>query len=90
MAGLQKYFKPTVPSKEFAGISAVAIKEANVVVQEVLKESKWPGKRKYQHFTLNYRTRIGKYAAENSNASAVRKFTAGFEGLRESTVRLAK
>ena len=90
MAGLRKYFKPVLPSKESTGISEAATKEANAAVKEVLEEKRQPKKRKYQQFTPEQRAKIGKYAAENSNASAVRKFSGEFEALGESTVRMFK
>ena len=70
MAGLRKYFKPVLPSKESTGISEAATKEANAAVKEVLEEKRQPKKRKYQQFTPEQRANIGKYAADNSNASA--------------------
>ena len=44
-------------------------------------------KRKYQQFTPEQRAKTGKYAAENSNTSAVKRFSGEFEAPGESTVR---
>ena len=57
MAGLHKYFKPALPSKESTGISEVATKEANAAVEKVLEEGGQPRKRKYQHVIVSALTR---------------------------------
>ena len=41
----------------------------------------------YQKWTPNDPFKIGKYAAENGNSAAVRKFKGEFPRLNESTVR---
>ena len=74
MAGFHKYFKPALLSKESTGITEVATKEATAAVQ----------RRK----SISHLSSVRKYAAENSNSSAVRKFSSEFEALGESTVRL--
>ena len=90
MAGLHRYFKPLLPSKESTGIGEAATKEANAAIQRVLESEREGRKRKYQHYTPEQRAKIGRFAAENTNAAAVRKFKSEFESLGESTVRLFK
>ena len=74
-------------------------KEANEAVQEELQrqqsEADWPKlprKRKaYTVFSSEQRAAIGKYAAENGNAAAIKKFKGDFDRkLGESTVHLFK
>ena len=43
-----------------------------------------------KHFTPEQRAKVGRYAAEDTNAAAVRKFSDEFESLGESNVRLFK
>ena len=90
MAGLHKYFKPALPSKESTGISEAATKEANGAVEKALEEGRQPVKRKYQHFTPEQRAKLADMLWKSANAAAVRKFSNEFESLRESTVRLFK
>ena len=83
---LRKYFKPNnLPTPEQTGLPVAVNTEANKSVQRVLEESTQAKKRKkYTTFTAEDRAAIGRYAAENGNASAVKKFN----GIGESTVRL--
>ena len=85
---LRKYFKPAsaLPTLKESGLSMHATTEANKAVERALQretEAKSTGrKRKYTStFTLKERAAIGKYAAENGNTKACRKY-----GVGESTV----
>ena len=65
--------------------------EATVAVAEVIAVSGTTSKTKrYTSFTDEDRAAIGKHAAENSNASALKKFKGTFPDFGESTVRLFK
>ena len=81
---LFKYFgkKDAIPTPEQAGLSEKATKAANAAVMEVKsRKSKC-----YINFTDEDRAKIGQYAAENANNSALKKFRAQFSDLGESTV----
>lgn len=68
MAGLHKYFKPALPTKESTGISQAATKEANAAVEKALEEGKQPRKRKYQHFTPDwYSDQVAQELSSGSN-----------------------
>ena len=90
---LRKYLKKgDLPTAKETGIGALATKEANAAVSRVIQES--PGssssrKRKRTVFSPEQRAAIGRYAAENSNIAAVKKFKGEFE-LGESTVQSFK
>ena len=88
------YFKKTLPSAGETEIGEVATREANQIVQGVLDRAGGePGpsgqrKRKpYTVYTGKERARIGRFAAENGNASALKRFRGDFPDLSESTVR---
>ena len=100
---LLRYFKSlnSLPSAKDTEIGENATKEANSAISRVLaEEQQQPGsssgrpqvnKRKYTSFSAEQRASIGRYAAEHSNAAAVKKFKPDFEqGIGESTVRLFK
>lgn len=59
------------------------MKEANTAVERELEEQKTK-----THFTHEHRAKIGKYAAECSNAASVRHFSYEFPILGERNVRL--
>ena len=66
---------------------------ANREVERVLEELQMQGRRKrkaHSTFSDEDRAVIGKYAAENGNASALKKFKVSKPGLIESTVRSFK
>ena len=88
MAGLHKYFKPALPI--IHGHQWSGHREANAGIEKALEEGRLPRKRKYQHFTPEQHGETCRYAAENTNAAAVRKFSDEFKSLGESTVRLFK
>ena len=54
------------------------------------RQSSTKKRKVYTTFSDKTRAEIGRYAAENSNASAIRKFRSDFPDLGESTVRLFK
>ena len=93
---IRSYFKPacSLPTPVETGIGAVATKEANRAVQRVLDEQSSqqpsPKRRKYTTFNDEQRARVGKYAAENGNTAALRKFRSEMPSLGESTVRFFK
>ena len=81
---LPRYFKPAanLPTAEQAQLPPNVLKEVNQTVARVLqheesRSSKTSTKRKYTTaLTPENRAVIGRYAAENGNATAVKKFTA--------------
>jgi hypothetical protein len=90
------FFKPTnaLPTAKETGLSKQAIQEANKAVESILKEQEeeadeTPSSKKKRKYTTTFspedRAEIGKFAVENGNAGAVRKYSVG-----ESTVRLFK
>ena len=89
-------FKPvsSLPTPEETGIGAVATKEANKAVQRVLNKQRCqqpPSKRRrYTTFSDKQRAKVGKYAEENGNAAALRKFRSELPNLEESTARFFK
>lgn len=100
LMALLRYFAKSslsLPTAKDTGLGEATTKEANTAVQRVLEQSMQGGnstgrKRKiYTSFSDEQRAAIGRYAAEHSNAAAVKKFKGDFEhGLGESTVRLFK
>ena len=93
---IQRYFKPvsSLLTLEEMGIGVLAKKEANKAMQCVLDEqsSQQPSskRRKYTTFSDEQRAKVGKYAAENGNTAALRKFRSELPNLGESTVRFFK
>ena len=88
------YFKKTLPSAGETEIGEVATREPNQIVQGVLDraggEPGPSGRRKQKPYTVytgEERARIGRFAAENGNASALKRFRGDFPDLSESTVR---
>ena len=61
-------------------------------IQSTMNKAGTRKRKAYTAFTAEQRVAIGKYASENWNAAAVKKFKNDFEGgkLGESTVRLFK
>ena len=91
------YFKPSsmLPSPSDTGIGVVATKEANEDIRKVIDRGASANvvskKRKaYTAFSDETRADIGRYAAENGNAAALKKFRSDIPDLGESTVRLFK
>ena len=89
-----QYFKKTLPSAHETKIGEVATKETNQRVQSALARGELgpssSGRRKrkaYAVYTDEDRARIGRFAAENNNASALKRFRGDFPDLSESTVR---
>ena len=89
---LLRYFQPTpLPTPQQTGIGEQATAEANAAVARVIADSDSTRKRKRcTAFSDRDRAAIGRHAAENSNASALKKFRSSFPDLGESTVRLFK
>ena len=78
---LRRYFKPAnkLPTADKAGQSANVVKEVNQVVTRTLErtEASAGKKRKYTTtFTPEDRAAIARYAAQNGNSAAVKKFKA--------------
>ena len=91
---LRRYFKPAnkLPTADKAGLSANVVKEVNQVVTRTLErsEASTGKKRKYTTtFTREDRAAIARYAAQNGNSAAVKKFKAS-HNVGESTVRSIK
>ena len=79
-----------LPTTEQTGLPARVLREANEAVKEALNATNVPKKRKYTTaFTAEDRAAIGRYASENGNAAAVKKFRAT-HNVGESTVRSFK
>ena len=84
-----RYFKPfsTLPTPSDVGLAESAVKKANEAVQRELdrqkKEKSLPKKRKAYSLTRPAR----RYAAENGNAAALKKFRSDIADLGESTSR---
>ena len=90
----QVFFKSTnaLPTAKDTGLSEHVIRDANKAVENAQKEqqvSEAPPVKKKRKYTVTFSpedtVQIGKYAAENGNAAAVRKY-----GVGESTARLFK
>ena len=94
MMSLYRYFTSEVsflPMPEATGIRKHATREANMAVKQAIqvRESQKGKKRKYNtSFTDQDRAKIGRFAAENSNTSALKKFRHDYLDLGESTVRI--
>ena len=95
---LHRYFKPAVAlsTASQTQLSPAVLREVNQAVTTALQreEARSPSqgarKRKYDtSFTPEDRAAIGKYAAENGNAAAVKKFKT-VHSIGESTVCLFK
>ena len=94
---LLRYLKPVnrLPTADEARLSPGVAAEVNKAVEKALhaggaSNAERPKKRKYTtSFTPEDRAAIGRYAAENGNAKAVKKFKA-MHHVGESTVRLFK
>ena len=87
------YLNRSLPTTKDTVLGEVATREANRAVMEELRHSeatqtKPPRKRRaYSVFSSEQRAAIRKYAAENGNAAAVKKFKGSFNGqLGENTV----
>ena len=90
---LLKYFKSSLPTAKETGMSEIATREANAAVSRVMTPTQQTSRKRkaYSVFSDEQRATIGKYATENGNAAAVKKFKGDFDGgLGESTVRAFK
>lgn len=85
---LLRYFKHSVPTVKQIGIGEEATKSANVAVLELQDRSR--GRKRYMDFSEEERVQIGRYAAENGDISALKKFKAQSPDLAEGMVRLQK
>ena len=90
--------KPTgnnLPTPDEAGLSASITKEVNQSVERAIAGNRRapdnPTKTKKRKYTVSFtpedRATIGRYADENDNAAAVKRFKASHE-IGESTVRI--
>ena len=73
--------RSSLPTPQQTGIGERAITEVNAAVAEVIGDSGHSNGRKrkrYTAFSDEDRAAIGRHAAENSNASALRKFRSSF------------
>ena len=91
---LRRYFKPAnkLPTADKAGLSANVVKEVNQVVTRTLEQSEASAGKKGKYtttFTPEDRAAIARYAAQNGNSAAVKKFKA-YHNVGESTVRSFK
>ena len=91
------HFKPSsmLPSLSDTGIRVVATKEANEAVRKVIDRGASTNAvskkcKAYTAFSDETRADIGRYAAENRNAAALKKFRSDISDLEENTVRLVK
>ena len=91
---LYRYFQrnPSLPTSQQTGIGNRATHEANKAVPEALASAKEGSRKrkKYTKFSGEDRASIGKYASENRNSNAIKKFKSTHPDLVESTVRLFK
>ena len=75
MSGILRYFQPKLPSSSQVQMPPTILHEVNEAVTAALDEEKRGKKRKYNtSYTPEDRADIGRYAAENGNAAAVKKF----------------
>jgi len=90
------FFKPVKklpdPNGELsATVSPEAIREANKEISAVMEATEQGNRKPYKHISDTLRVSIGRYALENGNAAAVRKYSDQFDTpLNESTVRSLK
>ena len=96
MSGLYRYFSSrSLPTSEDTGLPSAAVASANEAVQKgiVQNASEQPCTSKKRKYTTTFReedrAKIGKFAAQHGNASAVNHFKGKFD-LSESTVRYLK
>ena len=76
-----------MPTPQQTGIGEQATAESNAIVARVFADLGFTRKRKcYTAFSNEDLAAIGRHAAENSNANALKKFKSGFPDLGESTV----
>ena len=89
---LHKCFKRTLPTSQETGLGASTTKTVNKRVQNVLDSGENTAKkpRKRIVYSCEDQVAIGKYTAENGNASAQKHFKKKFPELGESTVHLFK
>ena len=87
-----QYFKPSssLPTPSETGIGDIATDEENAAVQKELDRQSCKSSKVYTTFSDKTRAEIGRYAAENGNAAALRKFHSDIPDLGESMVRLFK
>ena len=81
---LYRFFKPVKkfpdPNGDLSAIAlAAAIREANKEVAKVMEAAKCRKRKLYKKITDSLRAQIGRYALENGNAAAVRRFSKEFE-----------
>ena len=73
------------------GLGERATESANTTVQSAMETcSSFKKRKSYTAFSDEMRAAIGRYAAENGNAAALRKFRFEITDLGETTVRLFK
>ena len=81
------YFKPSLPTASQAGIGDRLTAAANTEVERItsVDRSEWKRKR-YATYSDKHRAKIGKYAAENGNVAALKRYKSEHADLVESTV----
>ena len=91
---LLHYFQVTasLPTAEDMTLGDTVTQSANAAVLRKVQAERQRKRKAYTVFTAEQRATIEKYASEQGNAAAVKKFKANIEGgqLGESTVRLFK
>ena len=88
-----RFFKlsSTLPMPQDTGLGERATESANTAVQSAVETCSSSKKRKsYTAFSDEMCVAVGRYAAENGNAAALRKFHFEITDLGASTVRLFK
>ena len=82
-----------LPSPEEVGLGKAVTAEANSAIREEfgrIEAARGKMRKRYALFTDKERARIGRYAAENGNSAALKKFRSDVPDLGESTVRFFK
>ena len=88
-----RFFKPssTLPTPQDTGLGERATESANTAVQSAMETCSSSKKRKsYTAISDKMRAAIGRYAAKNGNAAALRKFRFEITDLGECRVHLFK
>ena len=74
---MEHYFKPIVPASHGECAKVVpskSVKEANKAVEALLSKESGRKRQEYQKVSTEMKSKIAKYAAENSVKAAVKKF----------------
>ena len=86
-----KYFKPSLPTPSQTGIGDGPTAAANREVEQITSVDRSERKRKrYAIYSDEDHANIGRYAAENGNIAALKRYKCEHQDLVESTVRCFK